>query len=89
VIDVSDGHAPVRLDPLRNFPVVSDLVVNVSALFQRLSAAGMTITRDAEPSLPLSVDDLAIAGVLPKPVEVAESLSVSTALRTASSAPYV
>ena len=70
-----DGHAPLRLDPLRNFPIVSDLVVEVSAFFQRMSAAGMTITREAEPSLPLSVDDLAVTRVSPKPVELPENLS--------------
>lgn len=56
--DVWDGHNPLRLDPLRNFPIVSDLVVDVSGFFQRMSAATMTITRDAEPFLPVSVDDL-------------------------------
>lgn len=75
VTDVWDGHAPLRLDPLRNFPIVSDLVVDVSAFFQRMSAAGMAITRDAESSLPLSVDDLAVTGVSPKPVELPENLS--------------
>ena len=56
--DVWDGHNPLRLDPLRNFPIVSDLVVDVSGFFQRMSAATMTITRDAEPFLPVSVDNL-------------------------------
>ena len=56
--DVWDGHNPLRLEPLRNFPIVSDLVVDVSGFFQRMSAATMTITRDAEPFLPVSVDDL-------------------------------
>src|SRR5579863_2649260 len=56
--DVWDGHHPLRLDPLRNFPIVSDLVVDVSGFFQRMSAATMTITRDAEPFLPVSVDNL-------------------------------
>ena len=39
VIDVWDGHTPLRLDPLRNFPIVSDLVVDVSGFFQRMSAS--------------------------------------------------
>ena len=30
VTDVWDRKAPLRLDPLRNFPIVSDLVVDVS-----------------------------------------------------------
>jgi succinate dehydrogenase iron-sulfur subunit len=58
VADVWDGKHPVRLDPLRNFPVVSDLVVDVRGLFQRMSASDMHMTRQAEPALPLSVDDL-------------------------------
>jgi succinate dehydrogenase / fumarate reductase iron-sulfur subunit len=56
---VWDGHSPLRLDPLRNFPIVSDLVVDVSGLFQRMSASSMVITRDAESFLPLTVDVLA------------------------------
>jgi succinate dehydrogenase / fumarate reductase iron-sulfur subunit len=56
--DVWHAGKPLRLDPLRNFPVVSDLVVDVSALFGRMSAAEMAMTRPAEPALPLSVDDL-------------------------------
>ena len=75
VTDVWDGRGPLRLDPLRNFPIVSDLVVDVSAFFARMSAVGMSITRDAETSLPLSVDDVAVTGVLPKPVELPENLS--------------
>ena len=39
VTDVWDGHTPLRLDPLRNFPIVSDLVVDVSGFFQRMSAS--------------------------------------------------
>jgi len=75
VTDVWDGRGPLRLDPLRNFPIVSDLVVDVSAFFARMSAVGMSITRDAETSLPLSVDDVAVTGVLPKPVELPKNLS--------------
>lgn len=63
LVDVWDGHTPLRLDPLRNFPIVSDLVVDVSGFFQRMSASEMTITRDAEPTLPLSVDKVAGATV--------------------------
>jgi succinate dehydrogenase / fumarate reductase iron-sulfur subunit len=72
--EVWDGHSPLRLDPLRNFPVVSDLVVDVSGFFQRMSASGMSITRDAESTLPLSVDDLD-AVVQPKEVELQDNLS--------------
>jgi succinate dehydrogenase / fumarate reductase iron-sulfur subunit len=72
--DVWDGHSPLRIDPLRNFPIVSDLVVDVSGFFQRMSAADMSITRDAEPLLPLSVDDF--ADVVPsRVVELPDNLS--------------
>jgi succinate dehydrogenase / fumarate reductase iron-sulfur subunit len=74
LVDVWDGHSPLRLDPLRNFPIVSDLVVDVSSFFQRMSASNMTITRDAEPLLPLTVHDHLVAGVQPKPVELPENL---------------
>ncbi len=74
VTDVWDGHRPLRLDPLRNFPIVSDLVVDVSGFFQRMSASDMAITRDAEPFLPVSVDDLA-ASLQPTAVELPDNLS--------------
>lgn len=74
ITDVWDGHSPLRLDPLRNFPIVSDLVVDVSGFFQRLLAANMTITRDAESTLPLTVDVL--ADVVPsEAVELPDNLS--------------
>ena len=72
--DVWDGHNPIRLDPLRNFPIVSDLVVDVSGFFQRMSASTLSITRDSEPLLPLTVDDL-VTEVLPEPVEPPDNLS--------------
>jgi succinate dehydrogenase / fumarate reductase iron-sulfur subunit len=74
ITDVWDGHSPVRVDPLRNFPVVSDLVVDVSGFYQRMSASGLVITRTAEPVLPLTVDGQADR-LPPKPVELAETLS--------------
>jgi succinate dehydrogenase / fumarate reductase iron-sulfur subunit len=74
ITDVWDGHSPLRLDPLRNFPIVSDLVVDVSGFFQSMAASTMTITRDAESILPLSVDDLT-AVVQTAPVEIPDSLS--------------
>jgi succinate dehydrogenase/fumarate reductase iron-sulfur protein len=69
-----DGHSPLLLEPLRNFPIVSDLVVDVTGFFQRLSAVNMAITRDAEPRLPLTVDDLP-AGVQPKAVSLPDNLT--------------
>ncbi len=74
VTDVWDGHTPVRLDPLRNFPVVSDLVVDVSGFFQRLSASRMTITREAEMVLPVTVDK-PTRGVQMEAVALPENLS--------------
>ncbi len=76
VTDVWDGrdvNRPLRLDPLRNFPIVSDLVVDVSGFFQRMSASSMGITCDSEPRLPLSVDDLP-EGVHPEAVELPDNL---------------
>jgi succinate dehydrogenase / fumarate reductase iron-sulfur subunit len=77
VTEVWDGHHPVRLDPLRNFPIVSDLVVDVSGFFQRMSASDLVITRQAESRLPLTVDDLA-ADVQTKPVEAPDPLTQFT-----------
>jgi succinate dehydrogenase / fumarate reductase, iron-sulfur subunit len=71
--DVWDGHSPLRLDPLRNFPIVSDLVVDVSGFFQRMSASSMEIIRDSEQVLPLSVDGP--DGVRSEPVEPPDNLS--------------
>jgi succinate dehydrogenase / fumarate reductase iron-sulfur subunit len=74
VTDVWDEHNPLRLDPLRNFPIVSDLVVDVSGFFQRMSASRMKITRDAELVLPLTVDK-PVPGVKTEAVELADNLS--------------
>lgn len=74
VTDVWDGHSPLRLDPLRNFPIVSDLVVDVTGFFQRMSASHLAITRASEPLLPLSVDDLETS-VEPELVELPDDLS--------------
>lgn len=72
--DVGAGNIPLRIEPLRNFPIVSDLVVDVSGFFQRMSASDMSITRDAELTLPLSVDDLSSI-VQPRAVELPDNLS--------------
>ncbi|MBI4770427.1 MAG: succinate dehydrogenase/fumarate reductase iron-sulfur subunit [Chloroflexi bacterium] len=45
------GGSEVLIEPLRNFPPVGDLVMDVSGLFQRMIASGMAITRPAEPAL--------------------------------------
>jgi succinate dehydrogenase / fumarate reductase iron-sulfur subunit len=73
VTDVWDGQSPLRLDPLRNFPVISDLVVDVSSFFQRLSASDLASTRDGEPSLPVTVEKSSV-DVPPQPVKPPENL---------------
>lgn len=46
-----EGGGTLTLEPLRNFPVVGDLVVDVSDFFQKQIASGMVITRPAEETL--------------------------------------
>src|SRR6516165_8108394 len=75
VTDVWNGRTPIRLEPLRNLPVVSDLVVDVGNFFDRMSAAGMKITCQAEDFLPLTVDTFAVADVLPRTVELPDNLT--------------
>jgi len=75
VTDVWDGHNPVRLDPLRHFPIVSDLVVDVAGFFQRMSAADMAMICEAEAFLPFTVDTFAVVGLDPKLVELTENFS--------------
>lgn len=74
VADVWDGRSPLQIDPLRNFPVVSDLVVDVAGFYARMSASGLVITREAEPVLPLTVDG-AEDQLVPRPVALADDLS--------------
>jgi succinate dehydrogenase iron-sulfur subunit len=45
------GREEMVVEPLRNFPLVGDLVVDVAGFFQKQAASGMIITRAAEPSL--------------------------------------
>jgi len=75
VTDVWDGRNPVRLDPLRNFPIVSDLVVDVAGFFQRMSAADMAMICEAEAFLPFTVDTFAVADLDPKLVELPDNFS--------------
>ena len=42
--------SPVRLEPLRKFPVVADLMVDRSILFQNLKDLNAWLTADADPS---------------------------------------
>jgi succinate dehydrogenase / fumarate reductase iron-sulfur subunit len=45
------GRQELVIEPLRNFPLVGDLVVDVAGFFQKQAASGMVITRPAEATL--------------------------------------
>lgn len=45
------GRAEVVIEPLRNFPLVGDLVVDMSLFFAKQAASAMAITRAAEPTI--------------------------------------
>lgn len=47
--DVTTDGGTLVVEPLRNFPVVSDLVVDVSPMFHKMHEVGMPIVRSAEP----------------------------------------
>lgn len=74
ITGVWDGRGALQIDPLRNLPLVSDLVVDVGGFFQRMAASRMTITRTAERHLPLTVE-VDGDGIDQKPVALAENLS--------------
>jgi succinate dehydrogenase / fumarate reductase iron-sulfur subunit len=42
---------PITVEPLRNFPLVGDLVVDVANFFQKQEASGLAITRPTEETL--------------------------------------
>lgn len=48
IADVWNGRGDLRVAPLRNLPLVADLVVDVSALLLQMAASGMSLTRQAE-----------------------------------------
>lgn len=48
---LAGGQAEMLIEPLRNFPLVGDLVVDVAGFFQKQAASGMLITRAAELSV--------------------------------------
>ena len=74
-------RTPVRLEPLRNMPVVADLVVDVSGFFNRMSASDLVITRVAESTLPLSVDPLP-AGLEPRQIVAPDDIPDLTRFET-------
>jgi succinate dehydrogenase / fumarate reductase iron-sulfur subunit len=47
--DVTTDGGTLVVEPLRNFPIVGDLVVDVSPMFHRMHEVGMPIIRSAEP----------------------------------------
>ncbi len=51
VRDALKERPELLIEPLRNFPLIADLVVDVSGFFQKQAASGMSITRPTEPSL--------------------------------------
>lgn len=75
VTQVWHGSGEMLIEPLRNFPIISDLVVDVSGFFQRMSASSMVITRTAEAALPLTADTQRGNGTKPQPVTLADGLT--------------
>ncbi len=51
VTEALKGRREILIEPLRNFPIVSDLVVDVAGFFQKQEASRLVITRQAEPTL--------------------------------------
>ena len=51
VSEAIKGRREILIEPLRNFPLVSDLVVDVAGFFHKQEAARLVITRQAEATL--------------------------------------
>jgi succinate dehydrogenase / fumarate reductase iron-sulfur subunit len=47
VKDYGEG-ATIKIDPMRNFPVITDIAVDASPIYQRMTLVGMPIIRHAE-----------------------------------------
>jgi succinate dehydrogenase / fumarate reductase iron-sulfur subunit len=43
-----DGDKPITVEPLRNFSIVGDLLVDVAGFYQKQEASGLVITRPIE-----------------------------------------
>lgn len=76
VRDVWDGHGSLRIEPLRNFPIVSDLVVDAHGTYERMRAVNLCPTTAAESIMPVEIASTDQTGVparvewpaaLPKP----------------------
>lgn len=64
-----NGDKPITVEPLRNFSIVGDLLVDVAGFYQKQEASGLVITRLTENNLdgkPLSYDK----GLDPASVEI-------------------
>jgi succinate dehydrogenase / fumarate reductase iron-sulfur subunit len=73
VADAWNGQGEMLIEPLRNFPIISDLVVDVAGFFQRMSASGLVITRTAEAGLPLTAEPNG-SQLQARPIKLAEGL---------------
>ena len=51
VTDYGDG-ATIRIDPMRNYPVITDIAIDATPIYQRMKLVGMPIIRKAEPLQP-------------------------------------
>jgi succinate dehydrogenase / fumarate reductase iron-sulfur subunit len=51
VVEAMQERRELLIEPLRNLPVIGDLVVDVNGFFDRQAGSGMGITRYAEPAL--------------------------------------
>lgn len=58
--EVAEDGDTITVEPMRNFPLVSDLVVDMGSFFAKMEQAGFDIIREAEPTLanqrPVPVD---------------------------------
>lgn len=57
VIELSRSGKPVRLEPLRNFPLIADLVVDLASLLDAFERVGLPPIRQAEPIYTKVVDE--------------------------------
>ena len=48
VKDYGEG-ATIKIDPMRNFPVITDIAIDASPIYERMKLVGMPIIRKAEP----------------------------------------
>lgn len=61
---VTDNGGTIKVEPMRNFPVVSDLVVDLGVMFRRMEAVGH------RPVLPLAEEPAPTLGHPPRPEDM-------------------